>query len=552
MAMVGARAAAACLLLSTGCTDTPVHAVDPGLRDKVAIVGNFCTSRPDRSDHPVRVLFAVDSSSSMVVNDPNDIHVDAIEFVVDQLSEAENVEFGIIRWGERIVRELVDYNLGDDPDLFTNDKAILGEAYTRMRQDATTNPDKYLGGTDYEEALDAVRDYIVQDVASNPENGFFAQYYIEFMTDGMPQSGNADPDETRDAILAKIADMTGNYNLRLDVISIVEIATVPPEFFNLLPEMAEQYGGGTFIQLATPDALDEKLAKIVSDDLMLYEFDLATFSVANDPKALLVANLSSRIADVGGVIDVYPDSDYDGLVDPIEEQIGTNPQRADSDGDGLGDLFEVDHRGEFDPLAACAPPLSEEQLSDNDNDGLVQFIENRLGTDPEVSDTDADGVADGIEYMEGMSPKEKDLEADADGDGISNAFELRQHTNPVLEEPPELRADRRYVVEPLGDPDAIYDGRRCYEYRVGNVTLSSTLASVGMDGIVRPAGYNQIEVRRLERPLQVRHLSGLAAAFTSRAVIGNTFIIFRALSESVALRDPPALELQVRDAVFDP
>lgn len=487
----------------------------------------------------------------MVFNDPNDMHVDAIENVVRNFRDSGNISFGIIRWGERVVRELVDYALAGDPVLFTKDESLLADAYTRMRQDAATNPDKYLGGTNYELALDAVRDYIVQDIAENPTYGAFAQYYVEFMTDGMPQAGAADAMTTRASILTKIDDLIRNYNVRVDVISIVEIATVTPEFFNLLPEMALG-GGGSFIQLSTPDALDDEFKRILSADLMLFEYDLSTFTVANDPKSLLVINTSARVAEVAGVIDVYPDSDGDGIVDALEEEQGTDPGKADTDGDGLDDLFESSHWGEFDPLATMSPPLTEEQLADTDRDGLIFFVEERIGTDPNLADTDGDGVVDGIEYREGLNPLVKDLEADDDGDGVSNAFELRQHTHPQLAEPPELREKRSYKVEPLGDPWAIYNGRRCYRFLVGNITIAATMASLDLAGSKRPRGYNHIEVQRLERPLHDRKLSGMASGLGSHSLLGSAWIIFRVSSRSVAFRDPPALELIVRDANFEP
>jgi len=69
----------------------------------------------------------------------------------------------------------------------------------------------------------------------------------------------------------------------------------------------------------------------------------------------------------------YPwqDSDGDGLVDPVETILGTNPNNPDSDGDGLTDGAEVYTHG----------------------------------TDPLKSDTDGDGYSDSYEIAHGSDPK---------------------------------------------------------------------------------------------------------------------------------------------------
>jgi cell wall-associated NlpC family hydrolase len=71
----------------------------------------------------------------------------------------------------------------------------------------------------------------------------------------------------------------------------------------------------------------------------------------------------------GGVLD----TDLDGLTDPYEMQIGSNPAVADSDLDGLDDNFEV-----------------------------------TIGSNPMMLDTDLDGLTDGMEVQFGMNPMQMD------------------------------------------------------------------------------------------------------------------------------------------------
>lgn len=68
------------------------------------------------------------------------------------------------------------------------------------------------------------------------------------------------------------------------------------------------------------------------------------------------------------------DSDGDGVPDDVEAVLGTDPNNADSDGDGVDDGDE-----------------------DTDGDGLTDFQEIEAGTDPQNPDTDGDGLNDKID-----------------------------------------------------------------------------------------------------------------------------------------------------------
>lgn len=89
------------------------------------------------------------------------------------------------------------------------------------------------------------------------------------------------------------------------------------------------------------------------------------------------------------------DTDGDGLADDVERILGTDPNRADSNGNGVPDGRE-----------------------DGDNDGLTNTFEVAYGLQPGRADSDGNGIADGLE--------------DADRDGLSNAREQAVGTNPLL------------------------------------------------------------------------------------------------------------------------
>lgn len=65
---------------------------------------------------------------------------------------------------------------------------------------------------------------------------------------------------------------------------------------------------------------------------------------------------------------------------------------------------------------------------DKDLDGLTVDQEKQYGTDPEKSDTDGDGMSDKTEIT---IWKTDPLKADTDGDGKKDGFEVRQGDNPL-------------------------------------------------------------------------------------------------------------------------
>ncbi len=89
------------------------------------------------------------------------------------------------------------------------------------------------------------------------------------------------------------------------------------------------------------------------------------------------------------------DSDGDGLTDEEEDQLGTDPNNPDTDGDGINDGDEVNDTG-TDP-----------NDDDSDDDGLTDGDEvNNTGTDPNNPDTDGGGDNDGDEVNNGTDPND--------------------------------------------------------------------------------------------------------------------------------------------------
>ncbi len=114
-----------------------------------------------------------------------------------------------------------------------------------------------------------------------------------------------------------------------------------------------------------------------------------------------------------------PDSDGDGLNDYEEvKTYETNPNKADTDGDGLNDYDEV-KKYKTDP-----------NNPDTDGDGLKDGEEvNKYNINPNKKDTDGDGLKDGDEVK---IHKTDPTKSDTDGDGLTDGIEVNKYkTDPL-------------------------------------------------------------------------------------------------------------------------
>ncbi len=126
-------------------------------------------------------------------------------------------------------------------------------------------------------------------------------------------------------------------------------------------------------------------------------------------------------------------------------EFGTDPLRADSDEDGLGDGDElevyktealaadtdddgVDDATEIDAGSDPRDPKSFPTKVDTDSDGLSDEKEGPLGTDPTKVDTDGDGLTDGEEVLKYGTDA---LKVDTDFDGYNDGVEVRAGTDPL-------------------------------------------------------------------------------------------------------------------------
>lgn len=159
------------------------------------------------------------------------------------------------------------------------------------------------------------------------------------------------------------------------------------------------------------------------------QFRKGIFSRCARASALTAALLFGSLAGTAMAQDL--DADDDGIEDTSEGFYGADPQKADTDGDGVPDGYEVYELG------------SSPALVDTDDDGLDDFLEAWVGTAPRNSDTDGDGATDGAEDSAGTDPLVADggpapgpnpgERADRDGDGLFDDDEQRIYgTDPAI------------------------------------------------------------------------------------------------------------------------
>lgn len=107
---------------------------------------------------------------------------------------------------------------------------------------------------------------------------------------------------------------------------------------------------------------------------------------------------------------VMADSDNDNVGDEAEIENGTDPQNPDTDKDGENDGVDPDPLDSktFNGSDADKDGISDAVDSDIDNDGLYNWEEEKIGTDPKQYDTDHDGVSD-KEDAYPLDPKKQTL-----------------------------------------------------------------------------------------------------------------------------------------------
>lgn len=283
---------------------------------------------------PVDVVLALDSSGSMLSNDPTGVRKTAAAAFVDALLADDRVAVVDFDSSARVLQPL------------TTDHVAVKTAITRINSS---------GGT----SLTAAMTTSLNELSAR---GQADQQIIVLLTDGI---GSYSSTLTQRAVDAGVTVYTVGLGRGTDEALLGRIASETGGTFFLVPD-AEGLGGA-FDRIGgdvgAPDSDGDGLA----DEAETTGWrDGAGRTYVTDPQDPdtdgdgLPDGVEAGAYSVGSFGDYFPtpsdptriDTDGDGLEDVMEADAGTQPRIADSDGDGLGDRTELEV--EFDPLSANA------------------------------------------------------------------------------------------------------------------------------------------------------------------------------------------------------
>jgi hypothetical protein len=477
--------------------------------NKLSVSGNFCTTDPDDLLFPVKILFAIDTSQSMGVTDPNLTRLDAVLQVIDATLNTPGVEIAIEIFGAStaVVTTHCD-------DYVTRANCVTGFAPPDQALAAAGQVAQQGGTTDFTLAMQTVVGTLASDMAlSDPKALQQSRYVVIFLSDGIPDTdstfnvnelcGNppvdpnseaaewantgkppADPVQVlgdMDLLIGEMRDLARQFDVRELSVNTAFTAAADTDTFiktcgaNMMRGMAKA-GNGTFRDFSSGEAINFLFVDFTSFKRV---FAMKNFTASNINARPFSAALGVGVrvdSDDPTLAKGIVDSDGDGLADEVENLIGTDPFLQDTDNDGFSDLLEHSlSQSGFDPLDPTdADCKGDNDRFDDDGDGLRNCEEIFFGTNSRLYDSDNDGFGDGIEVLYGSNPGLPDTLLDIDFDGVGNAAEMRAHSRVDRDDVSDLSENAYiYKVRETG----IEGSTICYDFNVKNIALATTLGA---------------------------------------------------------------------------
>jgi hypothetical protein len=426
------------LTLGAACTDASLYGRDysPNLANRISFEGNLCTDDPAAIAFPQKTVVVMDGTGAMAEGDPAGHRFAALSAFLGR-HRNPNQAVSLLLMGAQ-ARALFP---GFSSDSIQIDAAL--EAMAASLGQAQRN---------YLDVLRVLSTIIEDDLlASDPGTRSRTRYAVLFVASGPPTPAMPIPWCISESLTPGSAECQAKFTT-----SFCSNITPPPadcerllygQSVEDLRSYVRDHGGQDLIFHSFALSTDQRALDVLGDmaraglgeqvqqtpaTLDFLAVDIAQPGTRLVLREIVVMNGNALLRGPRPVAD----SDGDGLSDYEEAKLGTDPLNPDTDGDGVGDGIEsklAATGSEFDPLVPGtfkACANVTDLLADHDLDGLTDCEEAILRTEPYLADSDRDGVPDLVEVRLGSNPLVDDRLIDSDQDGINNGDEVKQGLDP--------------------------------------------------------------------------------------------------------------------------
>jgi hypothetical protein len=476
-------------MVVSACSDALVEKRkidDINVDDKLAVSGRVCTSPPDPTGFPVKVVLIVDQSGSMCISDPpgsqesvgfcemystvppgvtQPARVRAVNRLLQQFSSAPNVQVALVPF-ETNVKGVWPGALGPGGVCFGRPDATLQTRVNTLQAE--------LGkGTDYQGALAYAYSLIASDIvateATTPEVLPRTRYVVVFLTDGVPFPKCAANDN-----LTQFAD-------------------------DLNPDLtwADSFGAGDFCNLIDPEDPDAITGFVAGTDrnqnYQLFSYvkqitDLKDQYNIGDIRLHTVLMFNEEAVRNCGPIcqDIY--GQYVRWPGPVP--VADGPAAAKTI--AAWTLQQLAQRGngvyqEFSNFAGLAQlnlgALDYSSLASRNvmKSLMVQALSSEPGEVKRVVDTDGDGLID--DFDNDFTHKTNKYFPDSDDDGFDDSFEVRHFDDGFRADAKDGRGCDPTSPLTMGCRSRDTDGDGLSQYIEQYLKTRETLVDSDADGI---------------------------------------------------------------------
>ncbi len=346
-------------LLLFGCGKEKLKELDKYQLIKNQLVSaevDFCTIKADKIKSNLKFIFVVDKSgSNQDIPSKSKLGTDTdgsrryvpLQTYLDASDSDQTTFYSLINFSTN--SKLV---VG-----FTNDKEEFENVIEQENPNGAETPDPSDGGwTNFSRALKEISDLIANDIAEAKKQPKVVSsfYVVIFISDGAPYIGT-DTLQKKQDILDQVKGLTAFEEGNREYVDSVQLHTayyyndeVDSEAQIYMQEMAK-VGNGDSFEFGSGQVID------------FSQFSVPERKVKHLLRDIIVTNVSTKWH--GDQLQM--DTDGDGLVDELEDTLGSNKYWADSDGNGISDGVEyyISERPCRDPN--CAPQNSEPYIACN-------------------------------------------------------------------------------------------------------------------------------------------------------------------------------------------